>query len=192
MTATVDLNVQEVVFPQTCRRAAATLSNLDFPYISGSADSNFIHLQRSGKPVFRIGPTTDKYYLYSHGVSESPSASFVVLGGGCGPFDWEFGVARHPSDDNILTAFSTANIGDLSGSFLPNNELALSSAIYPDFKEDISDSVHEEVSLRGINPIDHEFTVLFSEQVEIATSGLRRWKPTSFHRPDFDEDDELV
>lgn len=185
MTAVHDIDVQKFIIPQPCREATASLMGCDICG-TGSLDAQFIDPQRNRHVIFAAGTAANDYYSFEK-CSWEPT---VVFRGDTG-----FKVLQGNSALDVpATGYGsfkayTAAINDDLGCVLPNDDLAFGSAIYPEL-DFVEDEDHlQEASLRGIHPIDHKYKVLFSAEIEIKTSELKRWKPSSFPRIDFHEDE---
>jgi hypothetical protein len=67
---------------------------------------------------------------------------------------------------------------------LENNSKA---SVFPELEDN---EEIEEAFLRGVQPINHQHKVLYTQEVEIETSKLRRWRPNIVLDPILFEDDE--
>lgn len=105
-----------------------------------------------------------------------------------------------PTDYNLSEDFSTPRAKDnfildkipseFNRPFQPavlDNKLG--TFVFPVLEENNQEDI-EEAFLRGIQPINHQHKVLFSQEIEIKTSELRRWRPNIVIDPILFEDDE--
>lgn len=93
-----------------------------------------------------------------------------------------------PFKHNVSDSFHGAESAILPETFSVNDLLKETATMFPAL-EDNSEEI-EEAFLRGIQPINHQHKVLFTQEIEIRTSELRRWRPNIVIDPILFDDDE--
>ena len=93
-----------------------------------------------------------------------------------------------PFKHNISNTFHGAESAILPETFSVNRLLKDTAILFPSLQN--NEEEIEEAFLRGIQPINHQHKVLFTQEIEIRTSELRRWRPNIVLDPILFEDDE--
>jgi hypothetical protein len=99
-----------------------------------------------------------------------------------------FGQVNIPYKHSISDSFHGAESAILPETYSVNDFLKENAIVFPKLQEDEEEI--EEAFLRGIQPINHQHKVLFTQRVEIKTSDLKRRRPTIVLNPILFEDDE--
>lgn len=64
----------------------------------------------------------------------------------------------------------------------------IKTSAFPQVQE-VEDEIEEEF-LRGVQPLDYQHKVVFSQEVEVRATDLKRWEPTFVFNPNLFDDDE--
>jgi len=65
----------------------------------------------------------------------------------------------------------------------------LGTFVFPALEENNPEEI-DEAFLRGVQPINHQYKVLFTQEIELKTSELESWEPTFVFNPNLFDDDE--
>ena len=80
-----------------------------------------------------------------------------------------------PFKHNISDPFHGAESAILPETFSVNRLLKDNATLFPSLQN--NEEEIEEAFLRGIQPINHQHKVLFTQEIEVRTTELRRWRP---------------
>ncbi len=94
------------------------------------------------------------------------------------------------SENEIIVSPESYFILETHNSFESRNLFHTKTSIFPKVENEKQEEEIEEDFLRGVQPIDHQYKVLFTQEVAIKTSELERWEPTFVFNPNFSDDDE--
>ena len=89
---------------------------------------------------------------------------------------------------NFINSFQGTDYSFSSANYLIPVLLNKKATVFPDLQDNQEEI--DETFLRGIQPINHQHKVLFTQEVEIRTSELERWEPTFVFNPNLLDDDE--
>jgi hypothetical protein len=118
----------------------------------------------------KSGKNKSIYALYN---VEMPNIALYGI-----PFQHRISDPFHGAESAILPE-TYSSINDL-----PNENII----VFP--KQQNEQEEIEEAFLRGVQPINHQHKVLFTEEIEIRTSELRRWRPNIVIDPILFDNDE--
>ncbi len=93
-----------------------------------------------------------------------------------------------PFKHNVSDPFHEAESAILPETFSAYKLLKETVTVFPSLQN--NEEEIEEAFLRGVQPINHQYKVLFTQEIEIRTSELRRWRPNIVLDPILFEDDE--
>lgn len=86
--------------------------------------------------------------------------------------------------------FKSNNLPDVREQFqIATHEYDLKTSVFPEREANDQEEI-EEAFLRGVQPINHQYKVLFTQEVELKTSELETWEPTFVFNPNLFDDDE--
>lgn len=89
---------------------------------------------------------------------------------------------------DVVNSFQGVEAVVLSDTYLTNGLLSEKTTVFPNLQGDQEEI--EEAFLRGVQPINHQHKVLFTQKVELKTSELKRRRPNIVINPILFEDDE--